>query len=231
MEVLWTYRAVEGIVKKYRQSVDCPRTSFAFENLLSSLNANHQHAYIASFSADSDLLSQWRGYADDGFGVSIGFEIEYDRLDQLPNVGLYPVDYDLSTLLNLVTEQCEKIVSLYGNSPSLDDIHRVMTKVIYEIVSSSFVCKNPAFIEEKEARLVHTPTVDSIKFEDALSDIKYRVVCGSIASYFTFGFFPNEVKSITLGPKCRCNKEELKLFLRQSGYPHVLINDSSSSYR
>ena len=33
--------------------------------------------YSASFSFDGDLLSQWRAYASDGTGVSIGFHQEF----------------------------------------------------------------------------------------------------------------------------------------------------------
>ncbi|MDP3829870.1 MAG: DUF2971 domain-containing protein, partial [Ignavibacteriaceae bacterium] len=32
---------------------------------------------IASFSGDGDLLSQWRAYADDGKGFSIGLDASY----------------------------------------------------------------------------------------------------------------------------------------------------------
>jgi len=33
-------------------------------------------AYLGCFSENKDVLSQWRAYADDGYGVSIGFNIE-----------------------------------------------------------------------------------------------------------------------------------------------------------
>ncbi len=32
-------------------------------------------AFAASFSTEADLLSQWRGYADDGAGVALGFSV------------------------------------------------------------------------------------------------------------------------------------------------------------
>ena len=46
----------------------------AFEELYSKQLPN---VYIGSFSKGSDLLSQWRAYANDGFGVAIGFNEEY----------------------------------------------------------------------------------------------------------------------------------------------------------
>lgn len=44
--------------------------------------------YIVCFSEYKDKLSQWRGYADDGRGVSIGFDrslINHDPFDPIPN--------------------------------------------------------------------------------------------------------------------------------------------------
>lgn len=37
------------------------------------------HAYVSCFSSEGDLLSQWRGYASDGMGVSIGFDHDLFR--------------------------------------------------------------------------------------------------------------------------------------------------------
>lgn len=41
---------------------------------------NENHAdfryYVTCFSYQNDLLSQWRGYADDGRGAAIGFDLD-----------------------------------------------------------------------------------------------------------------------------------------------------------
>ena len=51
---------------------------------------NENHAdfryYVTCFSYQNDLLSQWRGYADDGRGAAIGFD-----LDVLKEAGLNPI--------------------------------------------------------------------------------------------------------------------------------------------
>jgi len=41
-----------------------------------SFSSNRLYPYISCFSLDSDSLSQWRAYADDGKGVAIGFNEE-----------------------------------------------------------------------------------------------------------------------------------------------------------
>ena len=49
---------------------------FSFDDLLNCLNFKGQRSvYISCFSKKQDLLSQWRAYADDGRGVSIGFDL------------------------------------------------------------------------------------------------------------------------------------------------------------
>ena len=41
------------------------------------------NVYIASFSQGSDLLSQWRAYANDGYGVAIGFNSDYFKKNKM----------------------------------------------------------------------------------------------------------------------------------------------------
>ena len=42
----------------------------------------HQKSLVICFSKAEDLLSQWRGYANDGRGFSIGFDLELLKLHQ-----------------------------------------------------------------------------------------------------------------------------------------------------
>ena len=51
----------------------------------------HILPFICCFSADGDVLSQWRAYADDGVGVAIGFATH--SLEKL-NVRSVAIDYD-----------------------------------------------------------------------------------------------------------------------------------------
>ena len=43
-------------------------------------------AFIASFTEDGDLLSQWRGYGAGGDGVSIGFDLNKLSLSVIDSV-------------------------------------------------------------------------------------------------------------------------------------------------
>ena len=43
--------------------------------------------YASCFSRYGDLLSQWRGYADDGKGLSIGFSTKYFKKETINLIG------------------------------------------------------------------------------------------------------------------------------------------------
>jgi hypothetical protein len=67
-------------------------------------------------SEEGDLLSQWRAYADNGAGVSIGFNkdyfealgiLKYDRNDEF-NASLTKVEYDVVRQRDYIAEHAEK---------------------------------------------------------------------------------------------------------------------------
>ena len=52
--------------------------------------------YVSCFSTESDLLSQWRGYANDGKGVAIGFYSKsFLAAKDLKNVKFNIITYDM----------------------------------------------------------------------------------------------------------------------------------------
>ena len=83
---------------------------------------NENHAdfryYVTCFSYQNDLLSQWRGYADDGRGAAIGF--------------------DLDVLKEVVTVSPEiskpSIVSLHKISYSETEQREVVHQIVHELV-------------------------------------------------------------------------------------------------
>ncbi len=67
-------------------------------------------------SEEGDLLSQWRGYADDGKGISIGFSKDY--LESIankslpgifPEIRLHKIEYDSKKQSDLLQSICENI--------------------------------------------------------------------------------------------------------------------------
>ena len=180
--------------------------------------------YINSFSKNNDILSQWRNYADDGRGVSIGFYTNLicknksipvmSDLDEL-NKGWVEIKYDEEEQNRLADVILKAVVETDSN--------------IY--LSSNFTqyllsCKNPAFIEENEIRYVEVLDSRSLMNPDCPSmrtlfpgdcfEYKYKDGKGIIAQrkhYYNINV-ENELKihSITFGPKCVNDLKSFNLF-------------------
>lgn len=115
--------------------------------------------YVSCFSAESDLLSQWRGYADDGRGVAIGFYSKaFVSAKDFKNIKYNKVIYDASAIKNDLHDYIiRKLKDAYNRytpiSPYIDAINDIISGMIYNAI----FYKNPAFIEESEWRLVIYP--------------------------------------------------------------------------
>jgi len=197
--------------------------------------------YIASFSQGNDLLSQWRAYANDGFGVAIGFNAKYFKSNSL--VFTSEVLYDEVKQEKLIDEILEPLESV-GNNTSFesDEFNCLCKEIISNINNLSAKSKNELFKEEQEVRLIHNPIIIDDKknkqfiFKDNLSTMKFRSVCGNLIPYFELKF-EKEIENvpaileIVKGPKNKFIEQELKIFLSNHGFYEVEIKSSKSSYR
>ena len=138
-------------------------------------------AFVFSMSEEGDLLSQWRGYGDDGCGVAIGFKWEALNLrDALSskekkriltmgddNYRPKEVVYDegvgeyFQDIIGPINEYLQKNDHFPNWNFNMEEnngedlLH--LSKIIYR--PERFLIKHPAFKEEKEWRLVLVPTV------------------------------------------------------------------------
>lgn len=105
---------------------------------------------ISCFSTDGDVLSQWRAYADDGKGISVGFSGK--KLMKL------------ATKIGKVVYQVDQQVEFFGLLmafifPVWQKSKKAKSKQTFQealllLLSDASLMKNPAFQEEKEVRLV-----------------------------------------------------------------------------
>ena len=143
-------------MKKFFDDID-------YDSLVSRAVVNESLIYyVACFSSESDLLSQWRGYANDGKGIAIGF---YSRNFMLAkdskNIKYDKITYDMKTakldLHNRIIDKLRKANFKANNflsiSPYMDAINDIISEMVYKAV----FYKNPAFQEENEWRLVYYP--------------------------------------------------------------------------
>jgi hypothetical protein len=198
--------------------------------------------HMICFSKNGDLLSQWRGYADDGKGVSLGFRRKYfNKIKNVENLELkfFEVGYNNNV-------QKKAVKSILNNSELDSKINRYISKQektqkdlfellpsISELYKYGINFKNPAFVEERELRIIHGyPEVA------AEPDIfQFRFTNDNLISYIEIPInLENNspmISEIIIGPKSRVKEDELKMFLGQnipkSG--DIKISKSKSSYR
>lgn len=121
-------------------------------------------AYVACFSEDGDVLSQWRAYAANGMGFAIGFDPTKLRVLAKGGGGtLKRMIYGGSKEEEIVLDYFSDVAAaLAPHTASLDKLQFPSTRFdlwvqlrisefLYEF---SFECKHPAFHEEREWRIM-----------------------------------------------------------------------------
>lgn len=208
-----------------------------FEELYSNQLPN---VYIASFSEGSDLLSQWRAYANDGYGVAIGFNSDYFKENKLVQTSSVLYDEEeQEKQIDLILKPLEEI----DDNIDIESLEfsETFKEIITDINNLSAKSKNELFKEEQEVRLIHNPKIIDDKknkkfiFEDNLSQMMFRSVCGNLIPYFELKFEEEKgipaIIEIIKGPKNKFINKEAKIFLSNNGFYSVDIKSSKSSYR
>ena len=204
--------------------------------------------YAACFSECEDSLSQWRGYAQDGQGLAIGFSksvlISLNPFKGNPYTAfkLGEVFYDeknQSDFINSVTK-------LIFNKFQHEGVGIAALDVDSDYSREFPFYKNPSFKEEKEWRLIMALGNNSKKIvrkNASFSEICYRSCDGRIISYVAMDFskVKNIIKEVWIGPKSKVTQGDVKNLLYKYEYydkeKEVSINKpiritlSESSYR
>lgn len=118
--------------------------------------------YCVCFSEAQDLLSQWRGYADNGSGVAIGFDDRFfERTTDYCNMKYCPVEYNLpgvkSDLTRYIYNRIKKTHDVKKDVLTCSDYESTLSLIINAMVYNAIFYKNDAFSEEREWRLVYYP--------------------------------------------------------------------------
>lgn len=127
-------------------------------------NSRHMTTYTTCFSEKGDLLSQWRGYADDAKGISIGFD---KKILQSFDTGGYnfhfkKVIYKSQEQTMFIKNYLGELIESYElvNDERLTPLDKLFNDFLYDlslrvltIRNDSPQFKNSAFQEEREWRL------------------------------------------------------------------------------
>lgn len=239
LEYLWMRNRVN---KELESSLKSENLNLWEEHKQVSSEANDLTLLTACFSEAEDLLSQWRGYANDGEGVAIGFS---KSCLQKINEGLSFLKFD-----NVVYDE-QKQVSFINDKvqEEIEFLRRLQTQELYALeeeyhrnsLDYAFY-KNPSFSEEREMRIVfnyitwghqNLGHIEPTYFQ--YSHLKFRSANNKIVAYIEMdiGSFSNDIiKKIYIGPKAKVTKRDIQNVLHHSMFSsRVDIEDSKSSYR
>lgn len=205
-------------------------------------NTNRQ--YVACFSESCDHLSQWRAYAQDGYGMSIGFSKKMLKsLDQEYEVSFDKIIYDLLKQEKFIDTIIEENI----NKLKYKTISNVAAEFNSNYRFKYLLCKNPSFSEEREWRLIKDSGCLQ-KREVCWGDMifsrpKFIGKADKFLSYaeMDFSVVKNKfIKEIWIGLKLKVSIEDVCYLLNMYHYydgdtfcsdtEPILIKKSSSTY-
>lgn len=193
-----------------------------------------------SFSANGDQLSQWRGYADDAKGFSIGFEAIY--LNDLP-VHLFQIEYDQDIQKRLIYEFLSKIENKFPDNLNIKVKDADNIAQLQDLFAQM---KNDSFSEEKEFRILHALGEDengglfnSFIKGDYKKYVKNKVdfrLVDNIPAPYTDIFYSLDsgnipIKEVIIGPKNHSDISDIEHFLRTNRIQGAIVSKSKSTYQ
>lgn len=210
-------------------------------------------------SENGDLLSQWRGYADDGYGFSIGFSRQYlekmgkSQPKEKAGFALHEVKYtsaDHEALVKPTYEEVRKLLTdddstsplLTGlfalgnknsNSAKTTNAKQMALQLhVFSLLPKLFALKAHAFHEEKEWRLV-SPLYNGKFVMNASNDCGYFERRDRLVPFRTFPLHPEQaaITRVILGPRNRTPPSVVALMLEGAGFKNVQIFLSDATYQ
>ncbi|RKG34675.1 DUF2971 domain-containing protein [Acinetobacter tianfuensis] len=197
------------------------------------------------FSKDGDVLSQWRAYALDASGYSIGFSAKY--LSKLPTRFIevcYNKEEQKQIVENFIWYMYKRRIDNPNESKGHDSF--IDLCVDFSVRLSGF--KNSAFKEEQEIRMVHVIQIDRsdsknprYTFGGGIENgekckeykINFRMNGSTPTPFIDIDFYHdiNPIKEIILGPKNNSREIDVSLAINSLDFKNVKVKKSEASYR
>lgn len=246
LDTNWINHLIMSEIEKRKENLD----KLLIDKIIQNYNLNNNNPYLCCFSKDRDVLSQWRAYADDGQGVAIGFDESILGIEtKIPvtgaiskiTTGLCSCIYSTKEQQKLIQNEFDSLLHSITNEEYESD--PAFYNFIIKLRMYSLIMKNPAFREENEIRIIHTPIIlqnknpnedEEINLIGEISPIKFINRNNSISSYFQIPleniFNSNLIPEIVLGPRCNYDDDFL-LYLEENKLTKTNIIRSTASYR
>lgn len=214
--------------------------------------------YITCFSKNGDLLSQWRAYASDGKGVSIGFNGRNLASALNGHVSTKYILYDREKQRKAVSRIISRGIDFFAErKPHIDysgyDYEKTVAKSLLSFLESIIAdYKDEGFAEEREYRLEYwVPDFQKEKFRQKAkyrtngkfiipyieleTQYQYYLRCSQSEDFemptLTQTRLP--IEEIIVGPALNFDdvKPGIEYLLAKNGYSDVLVKHSCIPYR
>jgi hypothetical protein len=209
------------------------------KRMIVGMRVGYPDSYSVSFSADGDLLSQWRAYGSSGGGYAIGFDtaglVRPPSTYPQPRRFLHRVIYDEETPLGTLRRTADAMLALFACVDPDSDLAESRARVfssLGELVGFTTGFKDPSFAEEKEWRAVYV--IPHGDFEQ----IRFRPSNGVAVPYINLkvGTDPEgklPIREVVQGPRVDSDTgvRSLELLLAGNGYPDVAVTASAIPLR
>lgn len=225
------------IFMKSYQPIDLHRCFLSFEDayFIKALRDKDKFFwfYVSCFSMKGDILSQWRGYADDGKGFCIGFDRhEFEQYStggfKLLSLHSGEVNYleekQISDICGIIKELFDQLLkNAQSGKTSVQHVRIELNKCFQKLIELAVFIKNPFFKEEKEWRMClwtykefSRDSKDIILVKNGQPEqyeLGFKTRGNTLVSFFDMKFEPYVLKHIIVGPKNNTDLADLKMFL------------------
>ena len=180
----------------------------------------HIKPYVFSSSLVDDKLSQWRGYADLGSGISIGIKPNFSKIN---DVDMYPgkVIYNENIIKQVANKMVQELnIQHIKKQRSLKDLMLDFYQSVY--IFSCF-SKKQEWSEENEFRVV------ALIFDNLKNGLKQEFYSNKTKDIFLYPIDQSQVLSITVGPKNFGNKNivaNLNKYIGDMNYKYICVSTS-----
>lgn len=187
--------------------------------------------YVCSLTELNDNLNQWRGYSQDGNGVSIGFDFTTHKVGRAIAIRKceYNEDKQKEILKYLIDRWFSAFVENIEANIASSILPELASKAVNDFFAIAPLFKHPKYQEENEWRIVV-----SGKSEKFYKNVKFVESNDIIKPYYCLqlNHLP-PIADIRVGPSSHAdlNTSTVKLLLKSKNMDNSIISKSDIPYR
>lgn len=214
---------------------------------------------VSSASKNGDVLSQWRSYAQDGTGFSIGIDekdlnmlnlnpfksgipIQGDEYSGVPEYLIEDVLYSHDDFTLKIEQFMQNHLRDYGVPFDTNYDGPLKTSSIFfmrELAMNFCLLKSDFYKEEQEVRIYKSISIEwSLLAANPLPNkfIKFDFLDSPYgikpyAPIYLWSDNRTAIKEIVIGPRNPSSIKDVETFLKLNGYPKIEISKSAGNYR